>query len=107
MTCFVTRRPIGYSKLKKRNSDANWRTNCTAPLVGNARKSVWKLESVSPFLKVISRSILITNFDFALLVDLNTALEAASSNSEVNQGQHVKHVAQMKELRRKLDESET
>jgi hypothetical protein len=44
---------------------------------------------------------------YKLPVDLNTALEAASSNSEVNQGQHVKHVAQMKELRRKLDESET
>jgi hypothetical protein len=40
-------------------------------------------------------------------VDLNTALEAASSSSDLTQGQHVKFVAEVKDLRRKLDESET
>lgn len=41
------------------------------------------------------------------IVDLNTALEAASSKTDETQGQQVRHVAQMKDLRRKLDESET
>jgi myosin protein heavy chain len=40
------------------------------------------------------------------VVDLSNALESAMSESSKAQGQHVQYIAQMKELRKRLDDSE-
>lgn len=41
-----------------------------------------------------------------LVVDLSNALESAMSDSSKAQGQHVQYIAQMKDLRKRLDDSE-